>query len=185
MNLFYIALVCGALCMSSCSSSKTVEKSPIKTFVMPCSQLVSGDGVLRAWASGKSDNEMAARKKAQVAASTDLAATLERIVGALIEDKSVILSEKNAGLSKSLFIEKSAISVKQSLRGAVIVCDQLTKDETTGQYTNYIVMELRGEDYLKDLFERLSKDNPVTVDKKLLEEQFLKLIDESGNELVE
>ena len=55
--------------MSSCGSSKKVEKSPIKTFVMPCSQLVSSDGVLRAWAVGKSDNENTARKKAQTEAA--------------------------------------------------------------------------------------------------------------------
>lgn len=176
--LFYAVLICGAFCLGSCGSSKKVKKSPIKTFVMPCSELVSGNGMLRAWASGKSDSEMSARKKAQTAAAADLAAALERVVGALIEDKSVMVAENN-GISKSLLTEKVALSVKQTLKGAVIVCDQWTKDEATGQYTNYIVLELRGEDYLKNLYETLGKHGVVSADRKLLEERLHKLIDES------
>lgn len=176
--LFYAVLLCGFVCLSGCGSSKKVKKSPIKTFVMPCSELVSGDGMLRAWASGKSDSEMSARKKAQMSAATDLAATLERVVSALIEDKSVIVAETN-GISKSLLTEKAELSVKQTLKGAVIVCDQWTKDEATGQYTNYLVLELRGEDYLKNLYEVLGKNGSASVDKKLMEERFYQLIDES------
>ena len=181
LYLFCIVVALGAMNLCSCGSSKKIEKSPIKTFVMPCSELVSGDGVLRAWASGKSDSEMAARKKAQMAAATDLAATLERVVGALIEDKSVIVAETN-GISKSLLTEKASLSVKQTLKGAVIVCDQWTKDEITGQYTNYLVLEFRGEDYLKNLYDILGKNGSTSADKKLLEERFYKLIDDSNNE---
>ena len=72
--LFNIASACMIVVLAGCVSSAKVEKSPIKTYVMPCSELVSGDGVLRAWASGKSDSEMSARKKAQIAAAADLAA---------------------------------------------------------------------------------------------------------------
>ncbi len=177
--LFYAVLVLGAVSFSSCGSSKKIEKSPIETIVMPCSEMVSGNGVLRAWASGKSDSEMAARKKAQVSAATDLAATLERIVGALIEDKWVTVSETNAGMSKSLFTEKATLSVKQTLKGATIVCDRWVKDEVTGQYTNYIVMELRGEEYLKQLYDNIGNDGGVSIDKELLKKEFFKLIDES------
>ena len=51
--LFAICAI-AAISISSCRSSKN-EKSPIKTYVMPCSEHVSSDGVLRAWASGRSD----------------------------------------------------------------------------------------------------------------------------------
>ena len=178
----YALLIGGVVCIAACSSSKTIEKSPVETFVMPCSDWVSGDGALRAWASGKSDNEMSARKKAQMSAASDLAAMLGRIVGTLVEDKSAIVSEKDAGISKSLFIEKATLSVKQTLKGAVIVCDQWTKDETSGQYTNYIVLELRGDEYLKNLYKSLGEEASVSVDKKLLEDLFDKLIDESGSD---
>ena len=179
--LFYAVLVCGVVCLSGCGSSKKVEKSPIKTFVMPCSELVSGDGVLRAWASGKSDSEMAARKKAQVEASAELAAMLERTVKATTEGYTASLSESEMGASKSLLVEKTNIAVKQSLKGAAIVCDRWVKDETSGQYTNYLVMELRGEEYLNTLYAELSKNSNVTVDKELLKELFFKYIEENLN----
>ena len=179
--LFYAVLVLGGMNLYSCSSSRKVEKSPIKTFVMPCSDLVSGDGVLRAWASGKSDSEMAARKKAQVAASAELAAMLEKTVKATTEDYTASLSESEMGASKSLLVEKTNVAVNQSLKGAAIVCDRWVKDETSGQYTNYLVMELRGEEYLNTLYEELSKNGNVSVDKELLKELFFKYIEENIN----
>lgn len=177
--LFYTILALGGMNLCSCGSSKKVEKSPIKTFLMPCSELVSGDGVLRAWASGKSDNEMAARKKAQVAASAELAAMLGRTVKATTENYTASLSESGTGASKSLLVEKTNVAVNQSLKGAAIVCDRWVKDETSGQYSNYLVMELRGEEYLNILYEELSKNSNVSVDKELLKELFFKYIDEN------
>ena len=177
--LFYAVLIGGAFCLSSCGTSKKVEKSPIKTFVMPCSELVSGDGVLRAWASGKSDSEVAARKKAQVVAAADLAAMLERTVNATIEDYTASLSESEMGASKSLLVDKTNIAVKQSLKGAAIVCDRWVKDEASGQYTNYLVMELRGEEYLNALYAELGKNGNVSVDKELLKELLFKYIEEN------
>jgi hypothetical protein len=178
--MIYAILVLGVLSLNSCVASKKIEKTPIETFVMPCSEMVSGNGVLRAWASGKSDSEMSARKKAQMAAAADLAATLERIVEALIEDKSVIMSNADQGISKSFFSEKATLTVKQSLKGVAIVCDRWVKDEVTGQYTNYLVMELRGDEYLKLLYNEIDKDGKTAIDKRKLEEQLFKLINESA-----
>lgn len=178
---FFIAFACVTLVLTGCSSSKKASKTPIKTFVMPCSDMVSGDGVLRAWASGKSDSEMSARKKAQVSAAAELASMLDRAVKATTEEYTSNLSESDLGGSKSLLIDKTKIAVEQSLKGAAIVCDRWVKDEATGQYTNYIVMELRGEEYLKKLYDELSR-NSVSVDKEMLEKVFLKHIEESINQ---
>ena len=60
------------------------------------------------------------------------------------------------------------------------VCDRWVKDDASGQYTNYIVLELRGEEYLKKLYDELSR-NSVSVDKEMLEKVFLKHIEESVN----
>ena len=83
-KMTWIIVAMLTLTLGSCASKK-VQKSPIKTFVMPCSQLVSSDGVLRAWAVGKSDNENTARKKAQTEAAAELAAILGRTVEATTE----------------------------------------------------------------------------------------------------
>lgn len=177
----YAVMALGIVGFSSCGSSKKVEKSPIETFVMPCSELASGNGVLRAWGSGKSDSETSARKKAQMLAATELAAMLERTVKSTTEDYIGNLSESDMGASKTLLIEKTKVTIEKSLKGAAIVCDRWTKDEATGQHTNYIVMELRGEEYLNTLYVELSKNSNVSVDKKLLKELFLKYIEKDIN----
>lgn len=176
---YYAILALNVFVLCSCGSSKRIEKSPIETFVMPCSEMVSGNGVLRAWASGKSDNETAARKKAQIAVSADLAAMLGKVVQATTEDYTTNLSENRMGLSKSLLDDKTKVVVEQSLKGATIVCDRWVKDDSTGQYTNYLVMELQGEEYLKSLYEELKKSGVTEIDKDLLEDLFLKNIDKS------
>lgn len=176
----YAVVALGAMIFSSCGSSKKMEKSPIETFVMPCSEMVSGDGLLRAWASGKSDNEMTARKKAQTAASADLAAMLGKMVNATTEDYTTNLAEGRMGLSKSLLNDKTKVAISQSLKGAKIVCDRWVKDDSTGQYTNYLVLELRGEEYLKTLYEELNKSGVTEVDKELLKELFFKNIEKSA-----
>lgn len=160
----------------SCRSSKT-EKSPIKTYVMPCSENVSGNGVLRAWASGSSDNETAARKKALASASAELAAMLSKTVNSTTEDYTSALNESESGMSKSFLSDKTKITIEKTLSGATIICDRWNKSDD-GQYTNYIVLELKGEEYMKALYEELSKSSNTSVNKELLKELFMKNIDE-------
>lgn len=146
---------------------------------MPCSEYVSGDGALRAWASGNSDNETTARKKALAAASAELAAMLTKTVETTTEDYSSMLTEAENALSKSFMSEKNKITVEKTISGATIICDRWNKDDS-GQYTNYIVLELKGSDYLKALYEELGKNNGNSIDKELLERLFLENINKSN-----
>ena len=177
--ILFAVCVLAMATFSSCRSSK--EKSPIKTFVMPCSEYTKGDGALRAWASGASDNETTARKKALATASADLAAMLSKTIKQTTEDYSSALTEGENVLSKSFMNDKVKITVEKSIEGATIICDRWNKDEN-GQYTNYIVLELKGNDYLKALYEELSKNSDVSVDKELLQKLFLDNINKNSAE---
>lgn len=173
--------VVACILFSSCGSSKKIqEKSPVSTFLMPGADLVSGDGVIRGWGSGRSDNEASARKKAQMAASAELAAILAKTIEATTEEYTTILSEGLSSESKSLLTDKTKITINQTLAGATIAFDRWSKDEQTGQFINYIVLELKGEDYLKQLYKELGKNKTTSVDKDLLQRLFLKHIDESS-----
>lgn len=179
--ILFASMLLGSMCLYSCGSSKKAEKSPIETFVMPCSELKSGDGILRAWGSGKSDSETSARKKAQVTAAADLAAMLSRTVNATTEEYTASLSEGQLPTgTKSFLSDKTQMTVAKTLTNATIACDRWTKDEATGQYTNYIVLEIDGEDYLALLKEELNKKKDVSVDMELLEKLFLKHIENSN-----
>lgn len=170
-----------AIALIALGSCSTKEKSPIKTFVMPCSEYTNSDGALRAWASGESDNETTARKKALAVASAELAAMLTKTVETTTEDYSSALSEAENVLSKSFMSEKSKITVEKTISGATIICDRWNKDDN-GQYTNYIVVELKGSDYLKTLYEELSNNSGVSVNKELLEKLFLENINKNSAE---
>lgn len=162
----------------SCRSSK--EKSPVKTFVMPCSEYTKGEGALRAWASGASDNETTARKKALTAASAELAAMLSKTVQETTEDYSSVLTESENVLSKSFMNDKIKVTVEKSISGATIICDRWNKSDD-GQYTNYLVLELKGSDYLKALYEEISKNSDVSINKELLEKLFLENINKNSS----
>lgn len=169
------------LALAGCGSSKKIqETSPVSTFIMPGTEYVSGNGVLRAWGIGKSDSETSARKKAQMEASAELAAMLAKTVESTVEEYTTALSEGETSASKSLLRDKTKITVKKTLVGATMVYDRWAKDEQTGQYTNYIVLELKGSEYLDQLYKELEKDDTVSVDKELLQRLFLKFIDESA-----
>ena len=180
--LFYSALALCGFGIVSCNSSKKVEKSPIKTFVMPCQEFVSGDGALRAWASGTSDSEMTARKKAQVAAATGLANQLQRTLQATVEDYTTTLGKAMTAESKTFFNERIKSVTSQTLKGTAIVCERWNKDEKTGQYTNYMVMELRGEEFLNEVYNQLKSSGTTGVDKELLERLFIENINKGAEE---
>ena len=179
---FYTALALCCLGTVGCSSSKKVEKSPIKTYTMPCQEYVSGEGALRAWASGTSDSEMTARKKAQIAAAAGLASQLQRTLLATVEDYTTTLGKAMTAESKTFFNERIKSVTSQTLKGTAIVCERWHKDETTGQYTNYMVMELRGEEYLEQVYNQLQKSGTTGVDKQLLEKLFIENINKSVEE---
>lgn len=169
-----------ALSLVSCGASRKRETSPISTYIMPGNEYLSGDGLIRAWGVGKSDSESAARKKAKMEASTELASVLSKTVNSTMQQYSTALSESISSESKSLLIEKSSIVVEQTLVGATVIFDRWAKDDSTGQYTNYVVMELKGKDFLNSLYKELGKQSEL--DKDLLEKIFMQVIDESGKE---
>ena len=90
------------------------------------------------------------------------------------------MTEANKAASKSFLSDRTKITVDKTISGATIICDRWNKDEN-GQYTNYIVLELKGAEYLKALYEELSKNQEVQIDKQLLEELFMKNINENYN----
>ena len=71
-------------------------------------------------------------------------------------------------------------TVNETLQGAVVVCDEWTRDEATGQYANYITLELQGEEFLKKLFEKLGNNN--NVNQEQLRKLLLQQIEKAGKE---
>ena len=170
----FIILAIAAISFSSCSS----KRSPIKTFVMPCSECVKSKDAIRVWASETSDNETTARKKAMATASAELASVLSKTVNTITEQYTTALNEGRQGQSKTLFNEKNIIEVNRVINGATIVCDEWTKSEN-GQYTNYIVLELKGNKIVEAIGKEVETARE-SVDKELLNSLFQKNLQETN-----
>lgn len=169
-SLIIFACILAAIFMTGCSSTK---KTNVKTYVMPCSDCVKADDAIRVWASGTSDSETTARKKAMMSASADLAALLEKNVEIITEEYTSVLNNGENGLSKSYLNEQSKITVKKTISGANIVCDEWVNKEN-GQYTNYIVLELKLNTFIDSFIEEVKKDSEQQLNKELLQELFEK-----------
>ncbi len=163
--------------VSSCGASKKLAEqgTTAATYVQPGSELISGDGLIRGWGMGKSDSEASAHKKAVINASAALAAALNQTIESTTEEYTAVLSEGNAAASKSLLYDYVKSAVNQVLNGSTIIYDRWADDPKDGQKINYVVMELKGENFLQQLYKEIEKANG-NVDKELLNRLFMKHI---------
>lgn len=175
-----IAVSLALLAVSCGTAKKAVEKSPVETYIMPGSEYKSGEGMIRAWGIGKSDNEATARKKARINATAEMAETISRIFESTIENYTTEVTDGDISGSKSALIEKSKMTIKETINGAAIIYDRWGKDSESGQYVNYIVLELKGNDYLNTLFKKLDSKTLNSLDRNLLERLFMKTIENAG-----
>ena len=169
------ACILTAMLAMGCSSKKQL-KTNVETFVMPCSDCLKAENAIRVWASGTSDSETTARKKAMTTASADLAAVLEKCIESTTEEYTSVLNEGKDGISKSYLEEQCKIVVKKTISGANIVCDEWSKSEN-GQVTNYIVLELDYDTYINDVVENINKNKENKLNKELLQELFIKNVE--------
>lgn len=168
------ACILTAMLAMGCSSKKQL-KTNVETFVMPCSDCLKAENAIRVWASGTSDSETTARKKAMTAASADLAAVLNMSIESTTEEYTSVLNEGKDGISKSYLEDQCKIVVKKTISGANVVCDEWTKSEN-GQFTNYIVLELDYDTYINDVIENINKNSENKLNRDLLLELFIKNI---------
>ncbi|MGM9735652.1 MAG: hypothetical protein ACI3ZL_04500 [Candidatus Cryptobacteroides sp.] len=176
---FAIILIASTAMVSCGTARKAVPvQKPVYTYVQPGSDLPAEKDVLRAWAMGVSDSEMTARKKAIATASAELAQMLQSAVKSTIEEYCVSLTEGEVARSKQFLSAKTEIVSKQVLTGVIPIFDQWEPKDAEGMYRNYIVLELRGNEYIKKLMEEIGKNNAsgVRIDENLLNELFLKAI---------
>lgn len=180
-KLLLIALATSVIIMAvpGCGTARKASgTSHVETIAMPGTDYLSRNGLIRAWGIGKSNSESVARKKAKLNASSELASTLESVVSSTIDNYIAAVSENSTSEYKSLLVGKTSMTTQKALLGAVIIYDRWEKDETTGEYTNYIVMELKGEQYLDLLYNALKTDHEFN--KGMFNNFFLESIDIHG-----
>ena len=151
-----------------------------KELKLPCTEMKSEKGFLRGWGTGTSSNAMVARKKARIAAMSELAASLETTIESTTEDFVTEVGQNMDMESRSFFSDQVKASVKKVLKGVVPVCDEWSKDRTTGKFVSYVVVEIPTGDFSKGIAKEVAreimgdgkKDDGPKVDAKQLEEKF-------------
>lgn len=152
---------------TSCGSSKkaTAEKGyeEVKTF---CSgpDYRTGDGIMRANASGSSNDMEISRDKAMTNARNRLSEQIEVFVSSLTDyyKKETDFLE-NSSMEKRFEDIVREVS-KNKLQGTYAVCEKTTRNSDTGHYISYVAVELGGEEFMQQSANRLSKDQELKVD---------------------
>ena len=117
----------------------------------------------RASAVGESLDQAAAKKKAQLNAKNDLAATIQTTIKATTDNyvnsremnNKEQIEEKFEGLSREV--------IDQKLSGVITICEETFKT-AEGKYKTYICLELGADDLVEAINERLTKDESLRID---------------------
>lgn len=162
-----LALIASAsMVMTSCGSSKkaTADKGydEVVTF---CSgpEYRTSNGVMRANASGSSNDMEISREKAMTNARNRLSEQMEVMVSNLTDYyKKETDYLENSSMEKRFEDLVREVS-KNKLQGTYPVCEKTTRNKD-GHYISYVAVELGGEEFMEQSANRLSKDEELKVD---------------------
>jgi len=156
-----IALMVG---MSGCKSKQVVPKGE-EIVDLPCSgpEFFSKKGIIRATASGESQDQMLAKKKAQANSREQLAATLNVTIKSVVDNYYSSKAIDNVEQAKTRFEGLTRQVVDQQLSGVATICEKLTKTKQN-TFKCYIAQELNSEEILQSIQKRISGDEKLRLD---------------------
>jgi hypothetical protein len=159
-------LIAGAsISFSSCKGKEGKALKGETEIIVHCSgkEYFSTKKEFRASAVGESLDQATAKKKAMSNAKADLAGTIQTTIKATIDNyvnsrefnNKEQVEEKFEGLSREV--------INQKLSGVVTICE---KTFTTAQnkYKTYVCLELRADDLVDAINEKLTKDESLRID---------------------
>jgi hypothetical protein len=167
----FFPLVLGVCCLSllvcttSCKSKKEVVPKGEEIVALPCNgpEFFTKKGIIRATASGESQDQMLAKKKAQANSREQLAATLNVTIKSVVDNYYSSKAIDNVEQAKTRFEGLTRQVVDQQLSGVATICEKLTKTKT-GTYKCYIAQELNGEELLQGIQKKISGDEKLRLD---------------------
>jgi hypothetical protein len=161
MGISCFALLIG---MSGCKSKQVVPKGE-EIVELPCNgpEFFSKKGIIRATASGESQDQMLAKKKAQANSREQLAATLNVTIKSVIDNYYSSKAIDNVEQAKTSFVGLTRQVVDQQLSGVATICEKLTKTKV-GTFKCYIAQELNGDEILQSIQKKISGDEKLRLD---------------------
>lgn len=145
-------------------------------------QYNSDQSAFRVSATGESMSRETAKKIARSNAEDRLARTVSSTVKAVTDNHVNSTKYNNREEVTEVFNNLARTIVDQELRGAIVICEQLTQKEN-GNYVSYMAIELSAEEMVKAYNDRLSKDERVMANYNY--EQFKQTFEEEMRRLSE
>ena len=187
LNVILIGLVSVSAMFTSCKGGKeSAAGKGSKELTIPCAEFGrSDDNYFRADASAESMNLQASREKALLNAKNRLAGLIgtkikavnDRYMSETTVGKTSDYEEKYEGLTREV--------VNQQLSGIKVTCEK-PMQTADGKYQTFLALEIKKEDLLKGMNDKLSNNQKLKVDydkmkyEKIFNEEMKKLEDEQN-----
>ncbi len=126
-------------------------------------QYNSDQTTFRVSATGESMSRETAKKIARSNAEDRLARTVSATVKAVTDNYVNSTKFNNREEVTETFNNLARTIVDQELRGAIVICEQLTQKEN-GNYVSYLALELSAEEMAQAYNDRLSKDERIKAE---------------------
>jgi hypothetical protein len=166
----------GTLTITSCKSKKSVQKGSTEVTVpLAGKEYQSDKEYFRASQSGKSPDLATAKKIALQNAKTELAGNIQSTIKAVTDNYTNQRSVGDKQAYENKFEEMARSVVNQTLNDVKIIGEKTFK-EKDNKFTYYVAIEMSKEPIIKDLADRISKDQQLQLD--FDKKQFLKVFDE-------
>lgn len=174
-------ILCLAMVMASCGSSKPAVAGGDVEVVVPCSgpEYQSNSEYFRASSMGLSTDMTIAKKKAMSSANAEIAAAIQTKMKSVTDDYFNSYQNGENDESKRRFEGMSRAVVDQTLRGLRIICEKTMKSPE-GNYKVYLTVELAGDELVNALTNKIKADEKLRTDfeyekfKKVFEEEMAK-----------
>ncbi len=167
----FFTMVVGVSCMammigmSGCKSKQEAVPKGEELVNLPCSgpEFFTKKGIIRATATGESQDQMLAKKKAQANSREQLAATLNVTIKSVVDNYYSSKAIDNVEQAKTRFEGLTRQVVDQQLSGVATICEKLTKTKMN-TYKCYIAQELNPEELMKAIPQSISGDEKLRLE---------------------
>ncbi|MBI5218180.1 MAG: hypothetical protein HY958_04545 [Bacteroidia bacterium] len=186
LGVILIGLVAVSALFTSCKGKQSASGKGSHELVIPCAEFGRGDdNYFRADASAESMNLQASREKAMLNAKNRLAGLIgskikavnDRYMNETTVGKNQDYEEKFEGLTREV--------INQQLVGVKVTCEKPVQT-ADGKYQTFIALELKKEDLLKGLQDKITNNQKLKVDydkmkyEKIFNDEMKKLEDEQN-----
>lgn len=168
-NVLSAFLIVGSIAMVGCKS-KEKEVKTVKGEIevnIHCSgpNYFSDKKHVRANAFGESTDRAIAQKKGINEAKTKLAGSIETTIKATIDNYANSREFNNKEQVEERFESLSREVINQKLSNLQVICEKLTKKtDGSNKYVYYIAYEMRADDLLEAINERITKEETLRID---------------------